>query len=197
MKLLVATVLCVAGLAQGYEHPPDKALFHDTGNLLWRDCGGGDSWLSLTKFDMTPSPLTFPGNAALTLPGVNNGPDINQNVALVSTINKRLLNRWTRVPCTGDLGSCVYTDTCHFVQVLFPNGECPQEFTDNGLPCTCPFSIAHGKQMTLTNDALSLGAVSPTYSWLTTGEYYIKLQMYEKGQATERMCLDFYVNFHK
>ena len=36
---------------------------------------------------------------------IADGPDVNQNVVLDTVIMKRLLNRWTRVPCTGDLGT--------------------------------------------------------------------------------------------
>ncbi|KAK7108452.1 ganglioside GM2 activator-like [Littorina saxatilis] len=194
--MFLLAVLSVVACAFAAD-PSDKSLFHDTHSLLWRDCGGSDAWIKMSDFNMTPKPLRLPGHAALTVHGINNGPGISQNAVLDVNIQKRLLNKWTQIPCTGDLGTCRYNDTCHFIQVLFPQGKCPQEFTDNGLPCTCPFTIGHGKSITLNDDAVEMGAVKPIYTWLTTGEFYIKLQMYETGKTAERMCLEFYINLQK
>lgn len=51
------------------------------------------------------------------------------------------------------------------MQVFFPNGTCPKEFTDNGMPCTCPFKTSNS--ITLNQDRLSLPDVKPSYTWLT------------------------------
>ncbi|PVD27893.1 hypothetical protein C0Q70_10468 [Pomacea canaliculata] len=143
-----------------------------------------DSWIKLTKFDMSPTPLHLPGNALLTVNGAVSHV-ISENVEMDVTILKHLLSRWTKMPCTEDLGSCHYDDPCHFMQVFFPNGTCPKEFTDNGMPCTCPFKTSNS--ITLNQDRLSL----------PDGDYYIKIVMTEKGNQKVVSCLEFYVSLSR
>jgi len=197
MLLLVA--LCVAGVWAA--DPSNKATFHDTHHLLWKDCGDSNAWLQLTAFDVTPGPLHIPGHGTVTIHGQNGNTAFDKNVALVVDMKKFLLGLWSSIPCTGPttptdqrLGSCTYHDPCDFMSTLFPAGSCPAIFNQQGLPCTCPFTIPAHKNLTVNNEAVTFAAPRPDLTWLTTGEYYIKLAMYETGQAIARMCLEFYVN---
>lgn len=51
-------------------------------------------------------------------------------------MRKKLVWGWTKIPCVDNFGSCKYDDICTLSPYEDP---CPKIFTDNALPCHCPF----------------------------------------------------------
>ncbi|KAK7494333.1 hypothetical protein BaRGS_00014436, partial [Batillaria attramentaria] len=184
-------------IAQAPLPPSDKSHFLHDGphGIQWRDCAPTSSWVHMSNFNVSPSPLRLPGDGQVNLQG-QVSHDIHENVVLDVIVYKQLLSKWSLMPCTVDLGTCRYADVCDFQQTLFKNGTCPSAFgTDK--TCTCPFTINNGDSMDLVNRPISWPAIDPAYSWLETGDYYLKLMMYEKGGADVRMCFEFFLSIEK
>ncbi len=75
------------------------------------------------------------------------------------------------------VGSCNYHDFCtSFLYILNINKEnCPQNFKENGIDCTCPFNLNAG--------LIELEEIIETYSpvfltnpWLVKGDYKIRVE---------------------
>ncbi|XP_071114250.1 ganglioside GM2 activator-like [Haliotis cracherodii] len=190
LLLVVALIVPALGVRPG---------FHSTGSLEWRDCGVGDSWVSVKQFDIQPSPIKLPGDMTVSLDGTISH-DISDQVTLDVVMEKKLLGRFVKVPCQGSLGStslllrfisvgiCHYTDPCHFLNTFKQQGTCPPQLTANGLPCTCPFSPNKlhlpPSKFTVTN----------AWRFLIDGELHIKITMDDKHTKQLRGCFETYLN---
>ncbi|XP_046558990.1 ganglioside GM2 activator-like isoform X1 [Haliotis rubra] len=131
---MLLVVLLFIALAQGV-----RSGFQQSDFTKWRDCGVGDSWVSVKQFDFRPDPFftnlefTTSFDAIIT-------HSIADQVTMDVLVEKQLLGRYTKVPCTSDMGTCHYTDPCHFLNAYNQHGTCPPQLTANGIPCTCPFN---------------------------------------------------------
>ncbi|XP_048258461.1 ganglioside GM2 activator-like isoform X2 [Haliotis rufescens] len=130
LLLVVALIVPALGARTG---------FTDTGTIEWRDCGVGDSWVSVKQFDISPTPLKLPGDITVSFDGTISH-DIADQITLDVLMEKKLLGTFIMVPCQINVGTCHYTDPCHFLNTFKSRGTCPPQPTANGLPCTCPFS---------------------------------------------------------
>ncbi|XP_076467331.1 ganglioside GM2 activator-like [Babylonia areolata] len=189
---LVAIVLC--GQTSAFILNDNHAGFNHDGHVEWRDCASGDKWVTLSKFDLSPKPLALPGNVHVTFLA-SIAHELSNQVTLNVTIEKGLLGRWTKVPCTANLGTCFYDDPCKFLNVFASEDSCPQGFIDSGLPCSCPFSPA--PQVTLTDEVINVPTVDPAYSWLASGKYHVKAEMFERSTGVTKGCVEAYVELRK
>ncbi|XP_048258462.1 ganglioside GM2 activator-like [Haliotis rufescens] len=180
LLLVVALIVPALGARPG---------FTDTGTLEWRDCGVGSSWVSVNKFDITPSPIKLPGDMTVTLEGAINH-NLADQVTLDVIMEKSLLGIFTNVTCVNDVGTCHYTDPCHFLNTFKSRGTCPPQLVANGLPCTCPFSpdklILPPSKFTVTN-------ISDAWKILADGEYHVKLTLNDKTTQQLRGCVETYI----
>jgi hypothetical protein len=67
------------------------------------------------------------------------------------------------------IGSCIYDDICTHIAQLFPQtfnpADCPPEFADYGIDCTCPFNISSGP-VDVVNALLNLPDLSDPNSFV-------------------------------
>ncbi|XP_067674217.1 ganglioside GM2 activator-like [Haliotis asinina] len=182
LLLLVTLVVPALGARPG---------FTSTGNLEWRDCGVGNSWMSVSKFDISPNPVLVPGNMTVTMEGAISH-DLADQVTMDVLMEKKLLGRFTKVPCTGVVGTCHYTDPCHFLNTFKQSGTCPPQLTANGLPCTCPFNPDKlnlpASKFTVTGIAGDWKAV------LEDSEFHVKITVNDKKDGQLRGCMETYIN---
>ncbi|XP_071114470.1 ganglioside GM2 activator-like [Haliotis cracherodii] len=181
LLLVVALIVPALGARTG---------FTDTGSLEWRDCGVGDSWVNVTTFDITPTPIKVPGDMTVTLDGTISH-DLTDQVTLDVLMEKKLLNIFTRVPCQGSVGTCHYTDPCHFLDTFKNRGTCPPQLTANGLPCTCPFSP---KALHLPPSTFTVTGISDAWKFaLVDSEFHVKISMNDKQTNQLRGCVETYL----
>ena len=64
--------------------------------------------------------------------------------------------------------SSFYNEPCRFMQSLFADGHCPEQFARYGLGCTCPFTIAANETLDINDDPVTIPAPDPRYNWLAT-----------------------------
>ncbi|XP_048258343.1 ganglioside GM2 activator-like [Haliotis rufescens] len=182
LLLVVALIVPALGARPG---------FTDTGTIEWRDCGVGDSWVSVKQFDITPTPIKLPGDMTVTLDGTINH-DLSDQVTLDVLIEKNLLGLFTRVGCIKDVGTCHYTDPCHFLDTFKNRGTCPPQLTANGLPCTCPFSPM---KLHLPPSKFTVTSIGDFWKLiLDDGELHVKITMNDKRTNQLRGCVEAYLD---
>ncbi|XP_067675205.1 ganglioside GM2 activator-like [Haliotis asinina] len=180
LLLVVALIVPALGARPG---------FHSTGTLEWRDCGVGDSWISVKQFNINPSPIVVPGDMTVSLEGAITHK-LEDQVSLDVVFEKSLLGRFTRVPCKNDVGTCHYTDPCKFLKVFEDKGTCPPQLTANGLPCTCPFSP---DKLHMPPSKFTVTSISDAWKFLASGEYHVKITMNDKHTKQIRGCMETYL----
>ncbi|XP_071096639.1 ganglioside GM2 activator-like [Haliotis cracherodii] len=164
--------------------------FHSTGNLEWRDCGVGDSWVSVKQFDVSPSPVTLPGEFTVSFVGTITH-SIRDDVTMDVLMEKELLGSFVKEYCIQDFGTCHYTDPCHFFNIYRQQGICPPQLTANGIPCTCPFNP---DQLHMPPTKFSIFNISAIWKYLLSyGNYYLKITLNEKRTHQLRGCFETYL----
>ena len=75
------------------------------------------------------------------------------------------------------VGSCNYPDFCtSFLYILNINKDnCPQNFKDNGIDCTCPFILPSGI-IELEEILESYSPAFLTNPWMVKGDYKIRVE---------------------
>ncbi|XP_046573279.1 ganglioside GM2 activator-like [Haliotis rubra] len=180
LLLVIALIVPALGARPG---------FHSTGTLEWRDCGVGDTWISVKQFNINPSPIVIPGDMTVSLEGAITH-NLADQVSLDVLFEKSLLGRFTKVPCKNDVGTCHYTDPCHFLKVFENQGTCPPQLTANGLPCTCPFSP---DKLHMPPSKFTVTNISDAWKFLANGEYHVKITMNDKHTNQLRACMETYL----
>ncbi|XP_046573245.1 ganglioside GM2 activator-like isoform X1 [Haliotis rubra] len=187
LLLVVALIVPALGARPG---------FTSTGNLEWRDCGIGDSWMSVKKFDISPNPVVLPGDITVTLEGEITH-DLANQVTMDVLMEKKLLGTFIKVPCTttgGSVGTCHYTDPCHCLNFFKHSGTCPPFLTANGLPCTCPFNP---DKLSLPASKFTVTGINRAWKLvLEDSEYHVKITVNEKPSGQLRGCLEVYLNIN-
>jgi len=193
--LLALTLAVFCGAADSLFVENTHPGFNQNGHVEWRDCGPSDDpWVTLKNFDLSPKPLALPGDVHVTFLA-SIARELSNQVTLNVTIEKGLLGRWTKVPCTADLGTCFYDDPCRFLNVFAQEDSCPQGFIDSGLPCSCPFNPA--PEVTVSDEVINVASVDPAYSWLASGKYHVKVEMQERTTGNMKGCVEAYVELRK
>jgi hypothetical protein len=60
----------------------------------------------MEQLDMSPKPLTIPGNATITLIGnLTHTLPVNSHYKLNVTMDKQLLGQWHHIPCKNKVGT--------------------------------------------------------------------------------------------
>ncbi|XP_038072178.1 ganglioside GM2 activator-like [Patiria miniata] len=128
----------------------------------WQQCPStaDDAALQVRDFNISPDPVTLNDNAYMSL-----SSEVTRNVTypltLTLTIKKVTFFDWEmRIPCFSMLGglpvgSCQY-DVCSSLEYLESRYGCPSEFTDNGLPCHCPFAPAGSSYRTASTEPIRI-----------------------------------------
>ncbi|XP_067660754.1 uncharacterized protein [Haliotis asinina] len=183
---MLLVVLLFVVPVQGVRHGFQASVFTE-----WKDCGVGDSWVSVNQFDFRPDSfdihLEFTTSFDATITH-----SIADQVTLDVLIEKKLLGRYTRVPCMGDFGSCHYTDPCQFLNKFKQHGTCPVQLTANGIPCTCPFNPDR-LLMPMTKFSI-YNLRSPWKYFLSNADYYLKITINEKRDQQLRGCFEAYLS---
>ncbi|BFZ24498.1 hypothetical protein BsWGS_27537 [Bradybaena similaris] len=102
----------------------------------WKSCGPADQLVDIRNLTIAPSPLYFPGRLSFGFDIVFHD-SIPQNAKVSANLLLEYSARtgtWVKIPCVGQLGSCVYDDVCSLSQAI----DCPDELKQRGIPCTCP-----------------------------------------------------------
>ncbi|XP_046573244.1 ganglioside GM2 activator-like [Haliotis rubra] len=187
LLLVVALIVPALGARPG---------FTSSGNLEWRDCGIGNSWMSVKKFDISPTPLVVPGDMTVTMEGEITH-ELEDKVTMDVLMEKKLLGNFIRVPCygtTASVGTCHYTDPCHFLNTFKQSGTCPPQLTANGLPCTCPFNP---KKLSLPASQFTVTAINGAWKLvLDDSEFHVKITVNEKPSGQLRGCVEVYLNIN-
>ncbi|XP_055955204.1 ganglioside GM2 activator-like [Patella vulgata] len=165
--------------------------FIGSGNLEWRDCANSaDSWVSISKFDISPKPIPLPGDMVVEL-NSDLSHLLKDAVGMDVVIEKELLGQFTKIVCVKNVGTCHYDDPCHFLNVFKTDAGCPKQLSDNGLPCTCPFNPL---AINLPPSTFTVTKINSAWGFLATGTYRIKVTVTEKATSTVRGCLEAYLN---
>ncbi|KAK7476807.1 hypothetical protein BaRGS_00031968 [Batillaria attramentaria] len=165
-------------IAQAPLPPSDRSGFmHDGPNgASWRDCGSSVSWIHVQRFDLQPHPFRLHGPVSMTLHATVNHDLHPQDMVLDVILYKMMLTKWFEIPCTIDLGTCRYTNICDY--------------------CACQKSITAGTLLNINNEIQSFAFISEHFrnslSWIETGDYYLKMILYEKGSAAARGCFELF-----
>ncbi|XP_071114209.1 ganglioside GM2 activator-like [Haliotis cracherodii] len=179
LLLVVALIVPALGARPG---------FTDTGSLEWRDCGFGDSWVSVKQFDITPLPIKLPGDMTVSLE-VEIKQYLSDQFTMDVFIEKKLLGIFIKVPCFHDLGTCHHTDPCNILYTLQQQGSCPPQLSAYGLSCICPFS-PKTHHMPPTRFTVS---ISDAWRIFIDGEFHIKITMHDKMTKQLRGCVETYL----
>ncbi|XP_071114306.1 ganglioside GM2 activator-like [Haliotis cracherodii] len=163
--------------------------FQSTGTLEWRDCGVGDSWVSIHQLNASPSPIKLPGDFMVSLDGT-----ITHNLADELTLDvlleKAMLGRYTKWPCVHDVGTCHYTDPCHFLNRYLNRAYCPPQLTANGIPCTCPFNP---DRLHMPPTRFTASSISDNWKFMASGDYHVKITLNDKHTKQLRGCVEAYL----
>lgn len=120
-----------------------------------------------------PDPVMWKFKALLKRP--IDGP-IKSDVTIVRTVVGLSLP----IRCylvNGDyVGSCTFPDLCKSIMYItnLNQQNCPQNFKDNGIDCTCPFKIP-AKFLELQDEIPTYSPAFLTNTWLLKGDYTIKV----------------------
>ncbi|XP_061177342.1 ganglioside GM2 activator-like [Saccostrea echinata] len=142
----------------------------------WHDCVPSTTahpWVTVNSISISPDPAVLPGNLTIGITGTVNHPfgtDVKMNVYM----DKQLLGVWTKVPCANNVGSCNYDNPCEFLSAFKTSGTCPQQLTDHGLPCTCPFNP---DSINLPPSVFQVTNIAPSWEWLATGHFRVRAEM--------------------
>ena len=63
-----------------------------------------NAWIRITKFDITPYPVRLPGDMYVTIDSAITHK-LESATSLDVLVEKKLLGRWTKVPCVANVGS--------------------------------------------------------------------------------------------
>ncbi|XP_048258458.1 ganglioside GM2 activator-like [Haliotis rufescens] len=182
LLLVVALIVPALGARPG---------FTDTGTIEWRDCGVGDSLVSVKQFDISPTPLKLPGDITVSFDGTISH-DIADQITLDVLMEKKLLGTFIRAPCQGNVGTCHYTDPCHFLNTFKQLGTCPPQLTAKSLPCTCLF---RPMKLHLPPSTFTVTCINNVF-WKTVlndGEFHVKITMNDKRTNQLRGCVEIYL----
>ncbi|XP_071426564.1 ganglioside GM2 activator-like isoform X2 [Pithys albifrons albifrons] len=104
----------------------------------WENCGPNDP-VVVQSLSLSPDPIRFPGRLTVSA-RVSVQKNVTSPVWVKLSVKKYVVFFWTPLPCINNIGSCTYNDFCEVIDMIFqPGVPCPNELTNNGIPCHCPF----------------------------------------------------------
>ncbi|KAF7650214.1 hypothetical protein LDENG_00129670 [Lucifuga dentata] len=156
----------------------------------WKNCGGPDDPAVMKSLDLSPDPISIPGDLTASASG-STAVELLAPLRLNVTLEKEVAGLWVKVPCVEDLGSCHYPNACDLLDQLVPPGQdCPEPLHSYGLPCHCPFKAG---SYLLPQSDFYLPDMDLPY-WLTNGNY--RLQGALGSQDQELGCLKVALSIH-
>merc|ERR1712188_3576 len=135
-----------------------------------KNCGqsGQKEALYVEKFEI-PDLIILGGNATVSAEVKVNR--IVKSATLMSVVlGKEGLGI---IPCTGNIGSCNYTDPCQLFTKIDPR-MCPKELIAQGWNCLCPISVS----MKLSPTSFTLPTVALP-AFLVDGKYHAKVRIFD------------------
>ncbi|AWP11625.1 putative ganglioside GM2 activator [Scophthalmus maximus] len=163
--MLALTVSLVAAVSCGRVVTKAQILGFD-----WKNCGQPDAPAVLKTLNVSPDPVTIPGELTASASG-STSVELATPLSLNVTLEKQVAGLWVRVPCVEELGSCHYRDACDILSQLIPPGQdCPEPLHSYGLPCRCPFKAG---SYSLPQSDFFL-PVLDLPDWLTNGNYRVQ-----------------------
>jgi len=144
------------------------------------NCDKPGDLLNVTKLNISPDPLSFPGSLGVDFAGVfKKTLDAPLKASIV--LERKVGSTWIHIPCISGIGSCTYDDICELLQ----GAVCPPPFGANGVPCKCPFTAGNYKLPNVSFDIDA--AVFPP------GDYHAKGTLMN-GDASVG-CIEVYASF--
>ncbi|CAH1799082.1 unnamed protein product, partial [Owenia fusiformis] len=155
--------------------------------LKWEDCGSADKAISVSKVEVTPSPVVIPGNLRLSLEGEIKRQLGDKQLDADLIIRKSLFGIMVDIPCVDGIGSCSYQDVCSLVNdlVTAEGAECPAEVTQFLGGCSCPFKA---RQISVPGIDIELPALDGILGGLIAGDIEVEARMKE-ADGGEVGCL--------
>jgi len=155
----------------------------------WDNCDNPTgSWTRVLSLSITPNPIHL-GSPIVVSTTVGVGSILNNATftTLALTIETKTLGVWIEIPCYDGIGSCTYTGPFLCGQLsIHADKNCPH-LQPYGLPCMCPFNVGSYKTPA---GGLTVQTKNPGFSWLTTGDYYVKALI--TNTAGENACVEVY-----
>lgn len=156
----------------------------------WKNCGQPDAPAVLKSLNLSPDPITIPGDLTASAAG-STSVELATPLAVNVTMEKEVAGFWVKIPCVEELGSCHYQDACDILNQLIPTGQdCPEPLHTYGLPCHCPFKAG---SYSLPQSDFYLPNVDLPY-WLTNGNYRVQGVLGSGGK--EFGCLKVALSIH-
>ncbi|XP_023141421.1 ganglioside GM2 activator [Amphiprion ocellaris] len=156
----------------------------------WKNCGQPDAPAVLKSLNVSPDPITIPGDLTASASG-STSVELAAPLAVNVTLEKEVAGFWVKIPCVEELGSCHYQDGCDILNQLIPPGQdCPEPLHTYGLPCHCPFKAG---SYSLPQSDFYLPYVDLPY-WLTNGNYRVQGVLGSGGK--ELGCLKVALSIH-
>ncbi|XP_043925340.1 ganglioside GM2 activator [Protopterus annectens] len=170
------TFACFAGTGLAWK-------FAKVTHFSWENCGGGKDPAVIKSLYLKPDPIDIPGDLKVSVTG-STSVVLSSPITVNLTLEKKVVGVWVRIPCEGNIGSCVYKDVCSILDDVIPPGQdCPEPLFAYGIPCHCPFKMG---VYTLPETDFYVPDVELPY-WLTNGDY--KATGYMTTNSQELACV--------
>jgi len=135
-----------------------------------QNCGseGKDAAIYVEDFQVS-DPVILGGNATISAK-VHANREVKSLSLMVIRLEKEGVGE---IPCTGNIGSCNYTNPCQLVQKV----PCPKVVLQQKWNCRCPIQP---RTLSLPPSTYELPTV-PLPAFLVNGKYTAKVQLFEEG----------------
>jgi len=162
-------------LRQSAKHKPSRL-----GEYKFVNCDKPGDLLNVTKLQVSPDPISFPGSLGVDFAGVFK-KTLDAPLTATVVLERKVGSAWIKIPCIGKIGSCTYDDICELLQ----GAVCPPPFGANGVPCKCPFTAGSYKLPNVSFDVDA--AVFPP------GDYHAKGTL--TNGDTSVGCIELFASF--
>eukprot|EP00047_Mylnosiga_fluctuans_P001380 m.220008 g.220008 ORF g.220008 m.220008 type:complete len:196 (+) comp10293_c0_seq1:2502-3089(+) len=156
--------------------------------FAWKDCGDASNALHVTNLNLSPDPITIPGNLTVSLAAA-----LSKAAASPISADLVLKKGALKIPCIDNIGSCHYADICTLLEKipLNPDGTCPAPLSTYKIPCRCPLGAG---SWNIPNLEIAIPKPKSIPSWLTNGDYSVAATLNAGG--AQLLCLDVSISLH-
>ena len=146
-----------------------------------KNCGrqGKNEAIYVPAFDVS-DPIVLGGN--VTVSGEVRVKRKIESLSLMSVVVVK--DGVGEIPCTGDIGSCNYTNPCEKLKKV----TCPKQIVKQGWDCRCPLAA---KWLKFPESTYTVPTI-PLPAFLIVGKYHTKVQLFAGDQ--EVFCATFFEN---
>jgi len=158
--------------------------------FTWDNCDSlSKPWVSVMTLGITPNPIHLGSPITVnTQVKETNTIDASTWSTVGLTIETKTFGVWVEIPCIDGVGSCTLQSSALCAQLKEHAADNCPKLQPYGLPCQCPFTPNLWKTPA---GGLQIQTKNPGLSWLTTGDFYVKAQLYSSSNA-EMTCVEVY-----